>query len=101
MSVWTNAIVRPSGDQAGYEVDSRLPGWPPAGLAHRVRYESVRWGQAEDFYQSATGRLSANPLMTYYAFLNLARALLRVLGFAGAAHTPTTTTAPEVAASPA
>jgi YaaC-like Protein len=40
-------------------------------------------GQAEDFYQSATGRLSANPLMTYYAFLNLGKALLRVLGFGG------------------
>jgi hypothetical protein len=39
--------------------------------------------QAQDFYQSASGRLAANPLLTYYAFLNLGKALLRVLGFGG------------------
>lgn len=39
--------------------------------------------QAQDFYQSASGRLSANPLLTYYAFLNLGKALLRVLGYPG------------------
>ena len=39
--------------------------------------------QAQDFYQSASGRLSANPLLTYYAFLNLGKAMLRVLGYTG------------------
>jgi hypothetical protein len=39
--------------------------------------------QAQDFYQSASGRLAANPLLTYYAFMNLGKALLRVLGFTG------------------
>jgi hypothetical protein len=39
--------------------------------------------QAQDFYQSASGRLSANPLLTYYAFLNLGKAMLRVLGYPG------------------
>jgi hypothetical protein len=39
--------------------------------------------QAQDFYQSATGRLAANPLLTYYAFLNLGKALLRIVGFTG------------------
>lgn len=36
--------------------------------------------QAQDFYLIARDRLSANPLLYYYAFLNLAKALLRVRG---------------------
>lgn len=49
-----------------------------------ARVEALAFlAQAEDFYSSATGRLSANPLLTYYAFLNLGKALLRVLGFDG------------------
>jgi hypothetical protein len=39
--------------------------------------------QAEDFYGAAGSRLSANPLLLYYSFLNLGKALLRVLGFKG------------------
>ena len=55
-----------------------------AQTSGRHRDESLAFiGQAEDFYQSATGRLSANPLTTYYAFLNLGKALLRVVGFGG------------------
>lgn len=39
--------------------------------------------QAEDFYGAATTRVSANPLLLYYAFLNLGKALVRVRGFGG------------------
>jgi len=39
--------------------------------------------QAQDFYQSASDRLATKPLLTYYAFLNLGKALLRVLGYPG------------------
>jgi len=39
--------------------------------------------QAEDFYSAATARLAANPLLLYYSFLNLGKALLRVRGFTG------------------
>jgi hypothetical protein len=39
--------------------------------------------QSRDFYETAAGRLSANPLLYYYAFLNLGKALLRTLGYAG------------------
>lgn len=34
--------------------------------------------QAEDFFSAATGRLAARPLLNYYAFLNLAKAVLAV-----------------------
>lgn len=37
--------------------------------------------QAQDFYSAATERLAANPLLLYYAFLNLGKALLLVLGY--------------------
>jgi len=37
--------------------------------------------QAQDFYASATARLAANPLLLYYAFLNLGKALLLTLGY--------------------
>lgn len=37
--------------------------------------------QAEDFYAAATSRFAANPLLTYYSFLNLGKAALRTLGF--------------------
>jgi hypothetical protein len=39
--------------------------------------------QAQDFYVTARERLAANPLLYYYAFLNLAKALLRVRRFKG------------------
>lgn len=37
--------------------------------------------QAQDFNSSATARLAANPLLLYYAFLNLGKALLLTLGY--------------------
>jgi hypothetical protein len=36
--------------------------------------------QAKVFYEAAADRVSANPLLYYYSFLNLGKALLRVLG---------------------
>jgi hypothetical protein len=39
--------------------------------------------QGRDFYEVATGRLSTNPLLLYYSFLNLGKALIRVRGFSG------------------
>lgn len=39
--------------------------------------------QAQDFYETASGRVAAHPLLFYYAFLNLAKALLRARRFAG------------------
>jgi YaaC-like Protein len=39
--------------------------------------------QAEDFYRAASAGLSTNPLLLYYAFLNLGKALIRVRGYAG------------------
>lgn len=39
--------------------------------------------QARDFYDTAAGRVAANPLLFYYAFLNLGKALLRTRGYAG------------------
>src|SRR4051812_9835276 len=36
--------------------------------------------QARDFYAAAATRVSANPLLYYYAFLNLGKALLLVRG---------------------
>src|SRR5436190_7497375 len=37
--------------------------------------------QAEDFFRAATSGVSTNPLLLYYAFLNLAKALIRVRGY--------------------
>jgi YaaC-like protein len=39
--------------------------------------------QARDFYVTASERLAANPLLFYYAFLNLGKAVLRVRGLQG------------------
>ena len=39
--------------------------------------------QASDFYNAATTRAAANPLLYYYAFLNIGKALLRTRGFGG------------------
>jgi len=39
--------------------------------------------QAEDFYRAATGGVSANPLLLYYAFLNLAKVVIRARGYSG------------------
>jgi hypothetical protein len=39
--------------------------------------------QAQDFYSAATARLAANPLLFYYAFLNVGKALIRVRGYGG------------------
>jgi hypothetical protein len=37
--------------------------------------------QAQDFYSAASSRVAANPLLLYYAFLNLGKALLLALGY--------------------
>ncbi len=37
--------------------------------------------QAQDFYEAASSRVAANPLLLYYAFLNLGKALLLALGY--------------------
>jgi hypothetical protein len=37
--------------------------------------------QAEDFYAAASSGISTNPLLTYYAFLNLAKVLIRARGY--------------------
>lgn len=54
--------------------------------------------QAEDFYRAASAGLSTNPLLLYYAFLNLGKALVRVRGYRGsldqAMHGLTERTAP-------
>jgi hypothetical protein len=39
--------------------------------------------QAQDFYETASGRVAAHPLLYYYAFLNLGKALLRARGYRG------------------
>jgi hypothetical protein len=39
--------------------------------------------QGQDFYATATGRIAAHPLLFYYAFLNIGKALLRVRGYRG------------------
>src|SRR5581483_2575119 len=39
--------------------------------------------QAQDFYSAASAGLSTNPLLLYYAFLNLGKALVRVRGYTG------------------
>ena len=39
--------------------------------------------QAEDFYRAASSGVSTNPVLTYYAFVNLAKALIRVCGYGG------------------
>lgn len=39
--------------------------------------------QAQDFYAAASTRLAANPLLFYYAFLNVAKAFIRTRGFPG------------------
>jgi hypothetical protein len=43
--------------------------------------------QAQDFYAAASTRVAANPLLLYYAFLNLGKSLLLALGYP---DTPTT-----------
>ena len=72
------------------ELDARLEG-------DEREEASAFLGQARDFYVTASERLAANPLLFYYAFLNLGKALLRVRGLKesldGAHHglTPTGT----------
>lgn len=39
--------------------------------------------QARTFYDAARARSAASPLLSYYAFLNLGKALIRCLGFTG------------------
>lgn len=39
--------------------------------------------QAEDFHRAASSGVSTNPVLTYYSFVNLAKALIRVLGYEG------------------
>lgn len=39
--------------------------------------------QAEDFYRAASSGVSTNPVLTYYAFVNLAKALIRLRGYVG------------------
>jgi hypothetical protein len=54
--------------------------------------------QAEDFYHAASSGVSTNPVLTYYAFVNLANALIRIRGYGGsfdrAMHGLTEATAP-------
>jgi hypothetical protein len=54
--------------------------------------------QAEDFYRAASSGVSTNPVLTYYAFVNLAKALIRIRGYDGsfdrAMHGLTEATAP-------
>jgi hypothetical protein len=54
--------------------------------------------QAEDFYRAASSGVSTNPVLTYYSFVNLAKVLIRLRGYAGsfdrAMHGMTETTAP-------
>jgi hypothetical protein len=54
-------------------VDERLDG-------ERHVEASAFLAQAHDFYVTASERLAANPLLFYYAFLNLGKAVLRVRG---------------------
>jgi YaaC-like Protein len=39
--------------------------------------------QAEDFHRAASSGVSTNPVLTYYSFVNLAKALIRVRGYEG------------------
>src|SRR5207245_8670057 len=39
--------------------------------------------QARALYEAAAARIPASPLLTYYAFLNLGKALIRYRGFTG------------------
>ena len=39
--------------------------------------------QARAFYEAASARTPASPLLTYYAFLNLGKAIIRCRGFTG------------------
>jgi hypothetical protein len=53
-------------------------------LAASSRPEALAFlHQAEAFYRAARTGLSTNPLLLYYAFLNLGKALIRVRGYAG------------------
>ncbi len=52
-------------------IDSRLPNTRRAEPTAFLQ-------QAQDFYVAARDKLSANPLLYYYAFLNVGKALLRV-----------------------
>lgn len=39
--------------------------------------------QAEDFHRAASAGVSTNPVLTYYAFVNLAKSLIRIRGYDG------------------
>jgi hypothetical protein len=39
--------------------------------------------QAEDFHRAASAGVSTNPVLTYYSFVNLAKALIRLRGYEG------------------
>ncbi len=39
--------------------------------------------QAEDFHRAASSGVSTNPVLTYYSFVNLAKALIRIRGYQG------------------
>ena len=39
--------------------------------------------QAEDFFRAASSGVSTNPVLTYYAFVNLAKVLIRLKGYGG------------------
>lgn len=63
--------------------------WPVMEAAVRARVDDdglraealAFLEQAQDFYIAATVRLAANPLLLYYAFLNMGKALLLTLGY--------------------
>lgn len=59
-----------------------------AAIANKVRKDQQPEAlafleQAEDFYAAASAGISTNPLLTYYAFMNLGKLLIRVRGFPG------------------
>jgi hypothetical protein len=52
-----------------------------ARLTSTATAESIAFlRQGQDFYVAAREKLSANPLLYYYSFLNIGKALLRVRG---------------------
>jgi YaaC-like Protein len=56
-----------------------MQGTIDSGLSKRRRDEPTAFlQQGREFYVAARERLSANPLLYYYAFLNIGKALLRV-----------------------
>lgn len=72
-----------------YDALFAMSPWPVMEAAVRARVvddelqaEALAFlEQAQDFYTAATVRIAANPLLLYYSFLNLGKALLLTLGY--------------------